>query len=99
MAQLSTLMEGGKETVIGELEALAVSMALLLWAKHLDSTQLLVYIDNEGSRYSRIKGVSASHSIIATCVLAATTWIPSMSCLGLEEYLRFRSLQIFLHAS
>ena len=24
MAQLSTLMEGGKETVIGELEALAV---------------------------------------------------------------------------
>ena len=71
--QLSTLMEGGKETVIGELETLAVAMALLLWAKHLDSTQLLVYIDNEGSRYSLIKGYSVSRSITAICALAATT--------------------------
>ena len=71
--QLSTLMEGGKETVIGELETLAVAMALLLWAKHLDSTQLLVYIDNEGSRYALIKGYSVSRSITAICALAATT--------------------------
>ena len=51
--------------MIGELETLAVAMALLLWAKHLDSAQLLVYIDNEGSRYSLIKGYSASRSITA----------------------------------
>ena len=71
--QLSILMEGGKETVIGELETLAVAMALLLWTKHLDSTQLLVYIDNEGSRYALIKGYSVSRSITAICALAATT--------------------------
>ena len=33
---LRTRMEGGKETVIGELGTFAVAMALMLWAKHLD---------------------------------------------------------------
>ena len=71
--QLSALLMDGKETVIGELETLAVAMALLLWADRLCSTQLLVYIDNEGSRYSLIKGYSASRSITSICALAATT--------------------------
>ena len=71
--QLSALLMDGKETVIGELETLAVAMALLLWADRLCSTQLLVYIDNEGSRYSLIKGYSVSRSITSICALAATT--------------------------
>jgi hypothetical protein len=71
--RLSTLMDGGKETVIGELETLAVAMSLLLWADHLDSTQLMVYIDNEGSKFSLIKGYSVSRAITAICALAATT--------------------------
>ena len=70
--KLSTL-DGGKETVIGELETLAVAMSLLLWADHLDSTQLMVYIDNEGSKFSLIKGYSVSRAITAICALAATT--------------------------
>jgi len=73
LEQLSTLMKDGRETIIGELETLAVSLALMLWAKHLDSTQLLVYVDNEGARYSLIKGYSVSRSITAICALAATS--------------------------
>ena len=59
--------------MIGELETLAVAMSLLLWADHLDSTQLMVYIDNEGSKFSLIKGYSVSRAITAICALAATT--------------------------
>jgi len=44
LKQLSTLMEDGRETIIGELEKLAVSLAPMLWVKHLDSMQLLVYV-------------------------------------------------------
>ena len=67
------MMDSGKETIIGELETLAVAMALLLWSNYLESTQLMVYIDNEGSKFSLIKGYSVSRGITAICALAATT--------------------------
>lgn len=60
LVQLGPLLSGGAETVIGELETLVVAMALMIWSSLLESTQVLVYIDNEGSKYSLIKGYSSS---------------------------------------
>ena len=70
--QLSTLIEDGQENIIGELETLAVAMSLLLWSDLLESTQLMVYIDNEGAKFSLIKGYSTSKKITSICALAAT---------------------------
>ena len=70
--QLSTLIEDGQENIIGELETLAVAMSLLLWSGLLESTQLMVYIDNEGAKFSLIKGYSTSKKITSICALAAT---------------------------
>ena len=70
--QLSIFLSGGQQTAIGELETLVVSMALLIWCDLLRSRPLLVYIDNEGSKFSLIKGYSSSPSITAICTLAAT---------------------------
>ena len=71
--QLSTLMGDGQETIIGELETLSVAMALLVWSDFLESSQVMVYIDNEGAKFSLIKGYSASKSITSICALAATS--------------------------
>ena len=71
--QLAPLLDAGQETIIGELETLAVAMSLLVWENLLESVQLKVYIDNEGSKYSLIKGYSTSGAITAVCALAATT--------------------------
>ena len=71
--QLSTLLEDGQENIIGELETLAVAMSLLLWADLLESTQLMVYIDNESAKFSLIKGYSTSKKITSICALAATS--------------------------
>ena len=70
---LSPLLDDGQETIIGELETLAVAMALQIWVDLLESTQLMVYIDNEGAKFSLIKGYSVSKSITTICALAATT--------------------------
>ena len=66
-------MDADQETVIGELEMLAVALSLQLWSDFLESTQLMVYIDNEGAKFSLIKGYSASRTISSICTLAATT--------------------------
>lgn len=71
--QLSPLLDEGRETIIGELETLVVAMSLLIWENFLESVQLMVYIDNEGSKFSLIKGYSTSRAIMAICALAATT--------------------------
>ena len=70
--ELSIFLEPGRQTIIGELETLVVSMSLLLWGSELQSTQLMIYIDNEGSKYALIKGYSVSLAITAICALAST---------------------------
>ena len=72
-AQLAPFLADGQQTIIGELETLAVALALMVWQNLLESVQLMVYIDNEGSKYSLIKGYSTSRAITAVCALAATT--------------------------
>lgn len=69
---LSFFLTESRETIIGELETLAVAMAVLLWGDRLFSSQLVVYIDNEGAKFSLIRGYSASKAISAICALTAT---------------------------
>ena len=71
-SDLTIFLTDGRETAIGELETLVVAMALFIWCQRLKSTPLMVYIDNEGSKFSLIKGYSSSQSITAICALAAT---------------------------
>ena len=71
--QLALFLSAGQQTIIGELETLAVALSLLVWQTLLESVQLMVYIDNEGSKFSLIKGYSTSRAITAVCALAATT--------------------------
>ena len=71
MASLSLFLDGDRKTIIGELETLAVSMAILHWGDRLHSSQLVIYIDNEGAKFSLIRGYSESHSITAICALTA----------------------------
>ena len=73
LEQLAPLLDAGQETITGELQTLAVAMSLLVWENLSESVQLMVYIDNEGSKYSLIKGYSTSGAITAVCALAATT--------------------------
>ena len=69
---IALFLEPGRQTIIGELETLVVSMALLVWGNELQSVQLMVYIDNEGSKFALIKGYSVSLAITAICALAST---------------------------
>ena len=69
--QISLFLPEGRETAIGELETLAVAMSLFVWHQRLKSTQLVVYIDNEGANYSLIKGYSSALAVIAICALTA----------------------------
>ena len=69
---MATFLTDGRQTAIGELETLVVSMSLMVWCQLLKSAALMVYIDNEGSKFSLIKGYSSSPSITAICALAAT---------------------------
>ena len=61
--QVQNFMEVDTEVVIGELEALAPILALDLWADMCRSKHVIFYIDNDGARYSLIKGYSASISL------------------------------------
>ena len=70
--QISLFLPEGRETAIGELETLAVAMSLFVWHQRLKSTQLVVYIDNEGAKYSLIKGYSSALAVTAICALTAT---------------------------
>ncbi|CAE7654078.1 unnamed protein product [Symbiodinium sp. CCMP2592] len=61
------------ETGIGELEAIAVVLAFQFWEEHLESTECVAYLDNEGARSSLIKGCSSSWSITRICHIFAKT--------------------------
>ena len=69
---ISLFLPEGRETAIGELETLAVAMSLFVWHQRLKSTQLVVYIDKEGAKFSLIKGYSSALAVTAICALTAT---------------------------
>ena len=58
VASLSSLLVDDRETVIGELalETIAIVLAMLIWGTITASSRLMIFIDNEGARYSLIKG-------------------------------------------
>ena len=66
-ADVRPLLPLKAETGIGELEAVAVVLALQLWVEHLVSSECVIYLDNEGARFSLIKGYSAAWSITKIC--------------------------------
>ena len=62
-SQVQKFIRGDAQVVIGELEALAPVMAPGLWSHLCRSRHIIFYIDNDGARYSRIKGYSSSFSL------------------------------------
>ena len=71
LKSLSSLLGKDRQTVIGEMETLAVAVSLMLWGPSVASSKLLIYIDNEGSRFSLIKGYSTAPAITRICALAS----------------------------
>ena len=64
-------MTGCNETVIGELETLIVALALQVWVSLLASRHMVFFIDNEGAKFSLIRGYSSSRAITCICDLVA----------------------------
>ena len=62
-------LQQGESTIIGELETLAVALALKLWYTILHSSHTVFFIDNEGSKFALIKGYSCSINITCVCDL------------------------------
>ena len=52
---------------------LGSALSLLVWQSLPESVHRMVYIDNEGAKYSLIKDYSTSRAITALCAWAATT--------------------------
>jgi predicted RecB family endonuclease/ribonuclease HI len=50
----------GQTQIIGELEALAVLVALKRWKSEIASKHLVVFVDNEGAKFSILRGYSKS---------------------------------------
>ena len=71
LTHLQPILREGRQTVIGELETLAAAVSLRLWSRILASSKLLLFIDNEGARFSLIKGVSKAPAITAICSIAS----------------------------
>ena len=61
----------GAVTVIGELETVAVCMAIHMWIDILESKHAVFFIDNEGAKFSFVKGYSHSAGITLLCDFAA----------------------------
>ena len=57
---------------IGELETIAVALALQLWSDELASCCIVSYIDNEGAKFSLVKGCSRSPVLARICHWVAT---------------------------
>ena len=72
MGMLEQFMTDGRETIIGELETLTVALSLLPWGEYVCSSQLMIYIDNEGAKFALIRGYSDAPAITSICVLTAT---------------------------
>ena len=70
--EVKSLLPACAETGIGELETAAVAVAFDVWREHLSSVEVVAYIDNEGARFSLVKGVSRSWSITRICHAFAT---------------------------
>ena len=68
---LSFLETGCNETVIGELETLIVTLALQVWVSFLASRHMVFFIDNEGAKFSLIRGYSSSRAITCICDLTS----------------------------
>ena len=62
VASLSSLLVGDRET--------AIVLAMLIWGTITVSSRLMIFIDNEGARYSLIKGYAKSQVITNICVMA-----------------------------
>jgi len=71
LKSLCSLLGNDRQTVMGELETLSVAVSLMLWGPSVVSSKLLIYIDNEGSRFSLIKGYSTAPAITRICALAS----------------------------
>ena len=52
----NSISSEGQKQIIGELETLAVLVALQLWGPELKSKHLMTFIDNEGCRYLILRG-------------------------------------------
>ena len=63
----------GQRTAIGELETVAVVLALRAWGAELAGKRLISFVDNEGSKFSLVKGYSDSPSITFLCGLTDAT--------------------------
>ena len=50
---------------------MSAAVAFMLWGHRIASSKLLIFIDNEGSRFSLIKGYSKAASITHMCALAS----------------------------
>ena len=59
----SSISSEGQKQIIGELETLAVLVALKLWRRLLCSKHLMVFIDNEGCRYLILKGSAGNKNL------------------------------------
>ena len=89
LSGLSSPLADGKQTVIGELETLPVAVALRVWGRDMSSSKLLIFIHNEGSRFSLIKGYSKAAAITHICALASNALD---SCCIMPWYSRVPSL-------
>ena len=61
----------GRKNLIGEFETLTVAIALRLWGKWVTSSQVMIYIDNEGAKFALIRGYSDSAAISLICQFVA----------------------------
>ena len=59
----ATLGENRKKQLIFEAESLAALVAVLLWRKHFEGKRSTLFVDNEGSKYSLIKGHSSNSEV------------------------------------
>ena len=93
MSSIDPLMTEGKQTVIGELETLAVGVALMLWGSSIASSKLLIFIDK-----MRAPAFHVSRDILRRLLLhifvhlLPMRWIAFALCRGIAECLRYRIL-------
>ena len=77
----SSISSEGQKQIIGELETLAVLVALEMWRHLLCSKHLMIFIDNEGCRYLILKGSASNKNLsklvhqIARCEEEASLFV------------------------
>ena len=91
--QIQPFLGAERKTCIGELETLAVPLALQMWSYYLGNAECVVHLDNEGARFVLIKGYSKSSCISRVCFQVATAipkppfpWGLGGSALGSESW-------------